>query len=205
MKYVISCSMVLIFVLGVSCQLQAGIVNGGFEDSTTGWNDDGSTGNYSIGPTSGYGSFTPTEGSIFALLVASQSDAGFSIAELTQDFLVTYGDILMFDCFVEDLVETGVGSDATAFVRIRNADTDSLIKEYAYDGNTSVWMSETYEFQLEVNCRLDLSAVAKVWSIPGSASFVAGFDNIRLVPEPGTITLLICGLLVGLALLRRRR
>ena len=62
MKYVISCSMVLIFVLGVSCQLQAGVVNGGFEDSTNGWSDSESSGTYSISTTSEYAPFTPTEG-----------------------------------------------------------------------------------------------------------------------------------------------
>ena len=227
----LSAVMVLLFL---SSSLLAQVTNGGFETGNlTGWNTNASTYGAGPADVyeNGYAGEEPTEGQYLATLevLAGSPGDGICFSELEQQFSVTAGDVLKFDWYGDAVAEgyefEGGMWEAHSMVSVIVYETDpwSPIFDIYINAMTSPgwlfsssgtngWQTEQVAFDTPGNYTLQFRIDGEIMSMgagepefpmPGTGGFV-GVDNVRLVPEPSTITLLLCGL-AGLALRRRRR
>lgn len=203
-----SCNLlgVAVFAAAVCGAGRADISNGGFESGDfSGWSAFGPAyvrewelSRDFVPPI--HDDWTPTEGTYFASLWSYDPGLG-SNAYLSTSFHGAAGDVLSFDYFF-DFGDVAPNYDWTNAYLISGADAVTLFE----------WNTPGHELGTDVN--IDWTSVSYTLTHAGdytlnfhvsdvNAGFesILGVDNVRLVPEPASATLLLAGLL---SLLRRR-
>jgi hypothetical protein len=195
---------VFLFVLQASTYLNAAVVqNGGFENGLANWSVSQNS-DFQGDPilvVSQFGSYTPTEGSSFALLRSSLEN---TYNRLFQAVNLKAGDRLAGSAFFK--TQDYLPFDDDAYIRIVELDAvlfSSRVSAVGDYGGTS-WTN--FEFAIPTTGTYTIELAIRN-AMDGAAPSYLGVDNLRAVPEPtsmATVSLASVFLLGRLKRLRKK-
>jgi hypothetical protein len=205
---VVTASVLVIVLLGASSQTSAEIVNGGFEMGLSpGWSQN----QFIFRPAQpGYGNagigwvLAPSEG-VHAANLWAESHATSSNqqvhdenwASLTQTFSATAGQSVSFDYFVPSCITSGSGLGVSGAYLKATLSGVGYQKQFIESSSSSGY--DSYAFPAFASdgtytATFQAYTAADVFGNGEYHAYVnADIDNVRLVPEPATLVLLVVG------------
>lgn len=175
------------------------LVNGGFEDGLNNWTFTGD----GINDTASLSSDTPTGIGMSADL---DINAGNGLPWLIQDVDVLPGDELTFTASVKELVPSNPDAWIAGQVWLLPDANGGILTSAALFFTNPEWETQSTTITVPAN-----ATVARVLFTPQNTSFLVGtgqylIDDVRLdssiIPEPASLALSGCAMLLGLAMAR---